>query len=127
MQRINNKVKKKLSRDSYVRHPGKFLKQDTSGRLRQRESMVIADEEVLIVRTHSPKDKHALRKQTGHCPVCISRLKKNKKGTRYSYICEHCKAQLKPEIRCPHCNTNRVWSHKSESRCKGCGNEISVV
>lgn len=127
MHRITNKTKKSLSRDPFAKHPGKFLKQDTSGRLRQREKELIESDEITVIHTTSPKDKHALRKQTGYCPVCIARLKKNKKGTRYFNSCEQCKAQLKSEIQCPHCSTNRVWGKRDELRCKGCGNEVEIL
>ena len=124
MQRITNKTKKSLSRDSFAKHPGRFLKRDTSGRLRQREKESIATDDISVIRTTSPEDKHGLRKQPGRCPLCLSRLKKNKKGTRYLRTCKQCRAQLKPELRCPSCSTNRVWSRPGEVRCKGCGYEV---
>jgi hypothetical protein len=127
MQRVTNKTKKSLSRDSFAKHPGRFLKRDTSGRLRQREKEAIASDDVVVIRTTSPEDKHALRKQPGHCPLCLHKLKKNKKGTRYLRTCEQCKAQLRPEVRCPRCSTYRVWSRLGELRCKGCGNEVKSL
>jgi endogenous inhibitor of DNA gyrase (YacG/DUF329 family) len=126
MQRITNKTKKKFSLDPFAKHPGKFLKRDTSSRLRQNGKKVIALDSLLVVPTHSPIDKRAQRKRTGHCPICIFKLMKNKKGTRYAYSCEQCKAQLKPDIRCPSCNTNRVWGGKDEMRCKGCGKSVEA-
>lgn len=126
MQRITNRTKKSLSRDSFAKHPGRFLKRDTSGRLRQGEKEAIAKDDVLVIRTTSHEDKHALRKQVGHCPLCLSKLKKNNKGTRYLRICGQCKAQINPEVRCPRCSTYRVWSCPGELRCKGCGNEVKL-
>jgi hypothetical protein len=70
------------------------MRRDTSGRLRQREKEAIANDDVGIIRTTSPEDKPALRKQPGHCPLCLSKLKKNKKGTRHVRTREQCKAQL---------------------------------
>jgi hypothetical protein len=127
MVRINNKVKKSLSRDPYASHPGRFLKQDTNSRLRKKARRDIQTDDLHVVAGHSKHDKYAIRKQAGHCPVCMAKLRKNNRGTRYLYCCGKCKAQLKPVIRCPRCDTNRVWVHGSKMRCKGCGNEVRGV
>ena len=124
MRRINNKTKKALSLDSFEKHPGKFLKKDTSSRIRRQAKDEIENYDPLLIRTPSANDKHALRKRSGHCPFCVLRLRRNKRETRYVNSCEHCKAQLKPDIHCNSCNSNRVWGREDKYRCKGCGKNV---
>lgn len=127
MQRITNKIKKSLSRDPFAKHPSRFLKRDASRRLRQKAKEAILSDDVFMVRTTSPEDKHDLRKRSGHCPLCLAKLLKNNKGTRYLRNCEQCKAQLHPEVRCTRCSASRVWSRAGEIRCKGCGFEAKPM
>src|SRR5687768_5643296 len=126
MGRINNKVKKALSSDSFEKHPGKFLKRDASGRVRRTEKEVVEEFNVEKVRVPSQNDKNALRKQSGNCPICLSRLKRNARGTRFCHKCDECQAQLKPDLHCDHCGTNRVWGIGAEFRCKGCGKKTAT-
>jgi hypothetical protein len=127
MQRINNKTKKSLSRDPFEKHPGKFLKRDTSGRIRQKAKNDIEQFDLEVVHTPSHRDKDAIRKQSGNCPLCLLRLERVARGTRFCNICQKCKAQLKPEIHCKHCDSNRVWGRAGEHRCKGCGKKVDVA
>ena len=71
----------------------------------------------------SKYDKHWSRKRSGNCPVCLSRLKKNYKKTRYERKCNKCGAVLQKNIKCPFCSTNRVWMGREGNYCKGCGNK----
>lgn len=99
--------------------PTILTKKRSSRRLRRNSLNDAIDEKNTL--PHRPK-KHAVRKKSGVCPICLARLVKNSKKTRYEHRCEACKSQLKPEMQCTSCGTNRVWSGPSGQRCKGCGN-----
>jgi hypothetical protein len=81
----------------------------------------ILKEEIPIYK--SKYDKHSPRKRSGNCPVCLSRLRKNIKNTRYERKCNKCGAVLQKNIKCSFCDTNRVWMSRKGNYCKGCGNK----
>ena len=69
----------------------------------------------------SKTDKLTPRKDPRRCPVCTAKLNKIRKGTRYQNKCNFCKAVLAKELKCRHCNTNRVWRGPKGVYCHGCG------
>jgi len=79
------------------------------------------DETEVLVK--SATDARAKRKSVRHCPVCLDRLKKIGKGTRFSHQCKSCNAVLAKELICQFCTTNRVWRGKAGCFCHGCGKE----
>jgi len=100
-----------------------FTKRQSSRRIRRLA--LIEDIQELVPLPRRPT-KHAKRKRSGNCPICLATLRKNSKGTRYIQRCDHCSSQLHPEIRCGRCGTFRVWRGSSECRCKGCGNVVEL-
>jgi len=125
---ITTKTKKAYSLDSWAKHPRKFVKQDANRRIRRLgaiKSTDLVEEE--IPKYSSSTNKFVLRKRNGICPVCLGHLRKNSKGTRYQRICENCNAVYNFDIRCPSCNTYRVWSGKLGRWCKGCGHEVKQL
>ena len=83
----------------------------------------ILKEEIAVCKSKS--DKHSARKKSGNCPVCLSKLKKNSKRTRYERKCNTCGAVLQKHVTCLFCGTNRVWMGRKGNYCKGCGNPYS--
>ena len=71
----------------------------------------------------SKNDSRADRKDPRHCPVCISKLKRIDKGTRYERQCSNCHATFAKELKCSYCGTNRVWRGPKGIYCHGCGKE----
>lgn len=102
--------------------PSGFEKRLATRRLRRR-----ADLEIQLARPsrNTGVSKHTARKRSGSCPICLGRLAKNAKRTRYVRECAHCQAHWAPDRRCGRCGTFRVWTNRLESRCKGCGHEVT--
>ena len=113
---ITNKHKKQL----HGERPNKFQKQQASRRIRKTQF----DDSVDRPLAGGNADKHSKRKRSGNCPICIAKLERNNRMTRYVRKCSSCHAQFDPDLTCMRCNTNRVWRGKSECRCKGCGNIV---
>lgn len=119
---VANLITNKHKKLEFVKKPSGFLKRLSARKLRRE-----AIRELLQERPEgkSVSKKHADRKRSSKCPICLHRLQKNKKRSRYVNRCDHCHAQLNPMIRCLHCRTFRVWTSPNESRCKGCGKLVS--
>ena len=121
MSRLNNKHKQAKSSDfDCIKNPSSFIKK-TSNRLLRREA--IEDE---LVKGYSKTDNKGVRKKSGSCPVCTSKLDKNSKGTRYRRECDNCKSRYDKDLKCSRCATNHVWSGPVGAFCKGCGNEYEI-
>lgn len=73
------------------------------------------------VKHHSKVDNRADRKDPRRCPVCMAKLSKIGKGTRYQHSCKSCHSCLAKEIKCRYCSTFRVWRGKQGVYCHGCG------
>ena len=114
---ITNKHKKL----EHAKKPSGFQKRTSARKLRRQVTTEITSPSALRTK-RSPK--HAARKRSGRCPICLHRLSKNSRGTRYVRSCPHCNAQVMPEVKCPRCSTFRVWGNNDETRCKGCGNPV---
>ena len=67
------------------------------------------------------QDDKARRKKPGLCPVCLARLAKNARGTRYERRCLNCRATFQKTHKCLDCGTSRVWQGPEGTACKGCG------
>lgn len=115
---ITNKHKKL----DHEKSPSGFQKRVSARKLRRAATTEIAD---AVNMPATRPTKHSDRKRSGSCPICRGRLAKNARGTRYVRACNHCSAQIMPELRCGRCGTNRVWCGRTECRCKGCGNVVS--
>ena len=114
---ISNKHKKL----EYAKKPTKFLKQLSARKLRRKTFDEYAFSEFTTIKRHH---KYVASKHPANCPICLERLQKNARGTRYLYACAHCLAQWTSDLKCFRCNTFRVWRNKKEARCKGCGHFI---
>lgn len=67
------------------------------------------------------QDDKARRKKPGHCPVCLAKLVKNARGSRYERRCLGCRASFQKLLKCLDCGTSRVWQGPEGIACKGCG------
>jgi hypothetical protein len=115
---MTNLITNKHKKLEHAKKPSVFQKRLSARRLRHGAANLDDSDSQVASRS----TKHAARKRSGVCPICLGTLVKNASGTRYVRSCGHCKGQLDPELRCDRCGTRRVWSNKSQSRCKGCGN-----
>lgn len=70
------------------------------------------------------EDSKARRKKPGLCPVCLKRLAKNARGTRYERRCKNCRASFQKALKCLDCGTHRVWQGPEGTACKGCGRTV---
>lgn len=70
------------------------------------------------------QDDKARRKKPGLCPVCLGKLVKNARGTRYERRCLKCRATLQKTLKCLDCGTKRVWQGPEGRACKGCGRKV---
>jgi len=123
--RVNNKAKQVKASDQTVRKQGLFLKR-RANRLLRRDGMPTDEGESKHHPISSKTDRFSLRKRSGRCPVCIERLKKNSRGTRYERCCRNCNAVLQADSRCNRCGTHRIWRGPQGVRCKGCGQEVVI-
>lgn len=114
---ITNKHKKL----EFAKKPSGFQKRLSARKLRREAIRELLQERLA---RKSVSKKHAERKRSSKCPICLHRLQKKKKRSRYLNRCDHCHAQLNPMICCLHCRTFRVWTSPNESRCKGCGKVV---
>ena len=112
---ITNRDKQRRASDQTVKKPGQFIKRRASRGLRRGQ---LETEEM---RPSPGRDPLSLRKRSGRCPVCLAKLNKNAKRTRYEHSCRKCGASLQPTPNCRSCGTARVWVGPGGSRCKGCG------
>ena len=115
---ITNKHKKL----EHAKKPSGFQKRVSARKLRREAAAEITGTDA---QPATRPTKHAARKRSGICPICLDRLTKNSRGTRYVRSCHHCSAQYVPDLKCGRCGTNRVWRGRSECRCKGCGDVVS--
>jgi len=121
--RINNKHKKH-STGEYAKHPRRYTKHLGNKRLRKSDNPKSLEMQFnRDPRYYSQNRKNAKRKRSGICPVCLLKLEKNSKGTRYIKVCRSCGAALSEEIKCYSCASYRVWVSKIVAFCKGCGQE----
>lgn len=67
------------------------------------------------------QDDKARRKKPELCPVCLAKLAKNARGTRYERRCLNCRASFQKLLKCLDCGTSRVWQGPEGTACKGCG------
>ncbi len=116
-----NLITNKHKQFEHSKKPTVFQKRMSARRLRRKASADFAEDAFMPV-AHAAK--FAKRKRSGVCPVCLGRLVKNARGTRYVRSCSHCTAQVLPDVRCTRCGTFRVWRGRAECRCKGCGNVV---
>jgi hypothetical protein len=121
---ITNKGKQKAVSD-HTERPNRFMKKWASCKIRNEENAIIEEQITERYRSSPGKDKLSNRKRSGYCPVCLGRLRKNAKNTRYELQCRHCNAVLQRTWVCKSCNTRRVWVGREGARCKGCGKEQS--
>lgn len=119
---MTNLITNKHKKLEHAKKPTRFQKRVSARMLRRAASAEIADDSASPA---TRSTKHADRKRSGNCPVCLARLTKNARGTRYVRSCSQCGAQFVPDLRCPRCETCRVWRGRDECRCKGCGNSVS--
>lgn len=125
-KQITGKHKQK-STGEWGKHPRRFLKRTGNKRLRSSESPRSIESLFTEKSQHKPRSsKNSKRKRSGTCPVCLSRLEKNSKGTRYWNFCKTCGATPDKKIKCPSCSTFRVWTGKQDAFCKGCGAQINT-
>ncbi|MDJ0946842.1 MAG: hypothetical protein QNJ30_25620 [Kiloniellales bacterium] len=70
------------------------------------------------------QDDKARRKKPGLCPVCLAKLEKNARGTRFERRCLNCRATFQKMLKCLDCGTSRVWQGPEGTVCKGCGRKV---
>jgi len=75
---------------------------------------------------HHHPDRYAQVKQSGVCPLCLSKLEKTRKGGRYQWRCSACSATRRRDLLCGSCGTHRVWYGKLGAVCKGCGKAVTL-
>lgn len=122
--RISNKQKQaKLS--DHGEPPSSFVKKLTSRKMRRAALETEIDLTVGRNSTPGSVDHRAKRKRAGICPICMEKLQKNAKGTRYERVCRECGSVYRQKIICPSCGTRRVWTGKHGDWCKGCGKVVS--
>ena len=117
---MSNLITNKHKNQEHGERPTKFQKRQANRRIRRTST----NDDTEIAHVGSKSNRNAKRKRSGYCPICLSRLKRNKRMTRYVRQCSSCTAQFDPDLRCDRCGTNRVWRGKNECRCKGCGNVV---
>jgi hypothetical protein len=117
---ITNKDKQKAISDSGEK-PNKSMKSLTTKKLRLAKKNVLNDQISEFTKPTPGKDSMSDRKKSGICPVCLTKLKKNEKRTRYERCCHACGSVLQNNRICFSCGTSRVWVGKSGAICKGCG------
>jgi len=127
MSNLTTGKHKRNSTGEWGKHPRKYLKRVGNKRLRSSESPRSIDSLIKEVPQHKTRStKNSKRKRSGICPVCLSKLEKNSKGTRYWNFCITCGAAPDRDIKCPSCSTYRVWKGKQGAYCKGCGEQIDL-
>jgi hypothetical protein len=120
---ITNRDKQAKASDfDCLKHPGRFLKTKASRMLRRDHVEAESDARPWPSRIDSRRQI----KRSGVCPLCLERLKKNARGTRYERCCQACRAQWQPDLKCLHCSGEAIWSGAGRSICKRCGRSGAV-
>jgi len=120
---ISNRDKQaKMSDFDCLKHPGKFTKSLTNRMLRRDK--VTGGEEGSRP-WPSQQDARGKIKRSGICPLCLERLQKIARGTRYEKLCRICKGMKDQERVCPYCDGREMWVAADGARavCKRCGKE----
>lgn len=67
------------------------------------------------------KSVSQIRRDKGHCPVCLAHLPKNLRRTNYAARCSACHAMPSASNSCPRCGAASVWQNRLASACRNCG------